>query len=136
MRTQSPYSFLVQHDRIDAKTTEPLKVYSIICKNLKDEVKVRENIVMKEHKKQLELDKVTIKQQGNLSKITQSQLQLNNAIQELGFANAGLVEKVEKFHQKKAVDVKDILFEMIYSEIQFHSKGMCLHGHLGIPVHS
>ena len=109
---------------MDSKTGESLKVYNVICKNLKDEVKVRENIVNKEHKMQLELDKTTIKDQGNLSKITQSQLQLNNAIQELGFANAGLVEKVEKFHQKKAADIKEVLFEIIYSEIQFHARGM------------
>jgi hypothetical protein len=38
--------------------------------------------------------------------------------------NQGFAENVERFHTRKTNDVKDILFEIIYSEMQYHAKSL------------
>lgn len=79
--------------------------------------------MMKEHKKQLELDKVTIKNAGDRMKISQSQMQLAHAAQDVSHVNNALADNIERFQSKKIDDVKSILYEIIYSEIQYHAKG-------------
>jgi hypothetical protein len=70
------------------------------------------------------LDKVTIKNAGDRLKISQSQLQLAHATQDVGHSNNALLENVEKFQAKKIDDVKSILYEIIYSELQYHAKAI------------
>lgn len=60
---------ITKHDRIESKTNEQLKMYKLICQNIKDEVKNRDAAVNKEHKKQLELDKLTIGSTATRTKI-------------------------------------------------------------------
>ncbi len=56
-------------------------------------------------------------------KISQSQLQLAQAAQDVSHSSAALSDNVEKFQSKKIEDIKSILFEIIYSEVQYHAKG-------------
>jgi hypothetical protein len=51
-------------------------------------------------------------------------MDLANASTGLEHVNNALAENMERFQSKKIQDVKTILYELIYSEMQYHSKGM------------
>eukprot|EP00158_Paraphelidium_tribonemae_P001731 Partr_v1_DN24742_c0_g1_i3_m37294 putative family with sequence similarity 92, member A1 len=112
------------HDRIESKTSEPLKMYKVLCKSLRDDVKNRDTAVEKEQKKRLDLDNATIKDSGNRAKITKSQLDLDNASTELSSVHTSFSANVERFQSKKTNDMRTVLFELIYSEMQYHSKSL------------
>lgn len=50
-------------------------------------------------------------------------MDLANASTGLEHANNALAENMERFQSKKIQDVKSIVYEIIYSEMQYHAKG-------------
>ncbi|KAJ3043626.1 hypothetical protein HK097_001700 [Rhizophlyctis rosea] len=96
----------------------------MICKGMRAEVKLRETARDKEQKQQQNLDRVMIKEAGNRTKITQSQMELAGASHEVQRATAGLVDSVQRFESKKRADIQSCLGEMIWSEIQYHSRAL------------
>eukprot|EP00158_Paraphelidium_tribonemae_P001733 Partr_v1_DN24742_c0_g1_i5_m37296 len=100
------------------------RILSHILPPEKDDVKNRDTAVEKEQKKRLELDNATIKDSGNRAKITKSQLDLDNASTELSSVHTSFSANVERFQSKKTNDMRTVLFELIYSEMQYHSKSL------------
>ncbi|EPZ34406.1 FAM92 protein domain-containing protein [Rozella allomycis CSF55] len=118
-------------DRMDVRAKQNLHLYKIILAHkiiiLKDELKLRENAVTKETKKQQALEKATIKSGIDKTKIVQSQLELAGANQEVVHSNLALTEHVERFETQKMLDIKSILEEILYSEMVFHAKSLELY---------
>ncbi|RKP18302.1 hypothetical protein ROZALSC1DRAFT_29995, partial [Rozella allomycis CSF55] len=116
-------------DRMDVRAKQNLHLYKIILAHkiiiLKDELKLRENAVTKETKKQQALEKATIKSGIDKTKI--SQLELAGANQEVVHSNLALTEHVERFETQKMLDIKSILEEILYSEMVFHAKSLELY---------
>lgn len=51
-------------------------------------------------------------------------MELNNAAKDLGHVSAAFADHVESFHTKKTSDIQSALYEMIYSEMEYHAKSM------------
>lgn len=49
---------------------------------------------------------------------------MQNAAQDLTHSNTSMSANVEKFYAKKIDDVKSILNEIMYSEMQYHAKAL------------
>ncbi|KAI3637047.1 hypothetical protein MIR68_004753 [Amoeboaphelidium protococcarum] len=112
------------HDRMQIKVAEPVKMYKTICTTLMEEVKNREQAVQKEQRKHAELEKTAINDTLNRQKISKTFLEIETASQNLVHMNHALTDNVAKFHERKIADVKSILNEMIYSEMQYHAKAL------------
>ncbi|TPX64865.1 hypothetical protein SpCBS45565_g05609 [Spizellomyces sp. 'palustris'] len=114
----------VATDRINIVSQEPLKLYSMICTRMKNEVKARESAAQKEHKKQEQLDKILIKDAANRTRISQSQLQLAGATQDVRTATGALVDSVHRFESQKRADLQRSLGEFLWNEMNFHAQAL------------
>ena len=59
----------IQHDRIEVRARQPLRLFRDLCKGVQDEWNKRENLIKKEHGKKATLDKTFGKDAGNKMKI-------------------------------------------------------------------
>ncbi|TPX33384.1 hypothetical protein SmJEL517_g03765 [Synchytrium microbalum] len=110
--------------RVDCLSAEPLKLYSMICSNLKGQIRLRESAIEKEQRKQIQLDKVMIKESGNRTKVSQSQLELAGATNDVQLATAALLTDIRRFEETKRTDMRIVLGEFLFTEISYHAKAI------------
>ena len=77
-----------------------------VCEKLKTEIKNREGALEKQCKKQVNLDKLIIKDSGNRARINQCQIELADATLQIKNTTNLLVDSVDKFEIMKRKDVR------------------------------
>ncbi|TPX39458.1 hypothetical protein SeMB42_g05873 [Synchytrium endobioticum] len=110
--------------RIDCLSTEPLKIYNMICSQLKGQIRLREAAIEKEQRKQTQLDRVMIKESANRTKVSQSQLELAGATNDVQLATAALLADIRRFEETKRTDLRSVLGEFLFTEISYHAKAI------------
>ena len=80
-------------------------------------------MIQKQLKKQQELEKVTTKESGNRSKIGQIQQELDLMTQNIAQLSQSVSTHGEEFQMKKIDDLRGLLNELLYSEMEFHARG-------------
>ncbi|KAJ3020671.1 hypothetical protein HKX48_000400 [Thoreauomyces humboldtii] len=110
--------------RITLLSQDPIKLYSMICGRMKNEVKAREAAMKKEQQKQENLDKVVIKDGQNRSKINQLQLELTTAHQDTRTATTTLMDSMHRFEVEKRADLQKSLGQFIWNEMNFHAQAL------------
>ncbi|KAJ3184954.1 hypothetical protein HDU87_002520 [Geranomyces variabilis] len=110
--------------RINLLSQEPLKLYSMICSRMKNEVKARESAIKKEQQKQENFDRVVIKDGTNTTKINQLQLELKSAHQDTRNVTAQLMDSVARFESEKRDNLQKSLGEFIWNEMNYHSQAL------------
>ncbi|KAJ3145585.1 hypothetical protein HDU86_000862 [Geranomyces michiganensis] len=110
--------------RINLLSQEPLKLYSMICNRMKNEVKARESAIKKEQQKQENFDRVVIKDGTNTTKINQMQLELKSAHQDTRNVTAQLMDSVARFESEKRDNLQKSLGEFIWNEMNYHSQAL------------
>ncbi|KAJ3410485.1 hypothetical protein HDV05_003700 [Chytridiales sp. JEL 0842] len=109
-------------ERLDAMSRDPLKMYTTLCGTLKQEITHRDKAKEKEKKKEAALDKVMMSDAGNRARISQTQMELVGATNEVAHATEALIESIRRFEAQKRLDIKHSLSEIIWSEINYHAK--------------
>ncbi|ORZ30419.1 FAM92 protein [Catenaria anguillulae PL171] len=123
-------------DRVNLKCREPLGMYASICDGVLDDLKVREVAIRKEQEKQLQLDRIQVRESGNRTKINQGHIELSGASHEATTSSLALTDTVERFELKKVTDIKSCMQEFVYSQMQFHAKSLEIYTDLMALINS
>ncbi|KAI8819737.1 FAM92 protein-domain-containing protein [Fimicolochytrium jonesii] len=110
--------------RINILSQEPLKLYSMHCSKMKNEVKAREVAMKKEHQKQEAFDKTVIKEGTNRTKINQTQLELTSAHTDTSNVTTALLDSVHRFESTKRADLRTSLGEFLWNEMNYHAQAL------------
>lgn len=114
----------VAQARIQTNSLEPLKVYKLMCKKMKADLKSRDSALQKELRTQRKLDQLAIKEPGNIPRISQQQLSLASSVQDVVNSTNSLNVNMATFEARKNIDLKQSLGEYLYTEIAYHARAL------------
>jgi hypothetical protein len=69
------------------------------------------------------LEKTSVKEASNRAKIAQLQQELDASTMVVNSLNKQVSDRGLEYETRKAQDFQQILYEMLYSEVEYHAKG-------------
>ncbi|KAI9104101.1 FAM92 protein-domain-containing protein [Phlyctochytrium arcticum] len=105
-------------------TREPLKYYKALCSRLRDEIRMRDTAVMKEMRKQEQLDRLLLQDAANRGKITQGQMALSGANHGAASVTETLLGHVHTFESQKRRDLKVAIGQLIREQMNFYAQSL------------
>ncbi|XP_058011449.1 CBY1-interacting BAR domain-containing protein 2 [Ahaetulla prasina] len=111
-------------ERLEQKVVEPLKVYGVLIKQAKAEIKNFSKARKIEIKQLEKLEKIRHKPPSNQHMISQIESQAHKASVDASRTTQQLEETVDEFQKKKLKDIQKIFLDFIGIEMVFHSKAL------------
>ncbi|KAI9002673.1 FAM92 protein-domain-containing protein [Gaertneriomyces semiglobifer] len=109
---------------INANSKEPLRLYPMICNRMKNEIRAMEDTVSKETKKRDTLDRILIKDAANRTRVSQAQLELKSAHQDVTNVSNNVLDSLLRFEGQKRADLRKSLGEMFRTEMNYHARAL------------
>ncbi|XJO77857.1 hypothetical protein BDV3_002384 [Batrachochytrium dendrobatidis] len=113
--------------RIESLAIGPLRLYGPICNKINTYAKMQRAALDNERKKRELLDNAILKDGGDQEtrvRINQSQMDLAGASRAAMNSTTTLHDSVLTFEQRRRNDLKNVLSEIVWSEMQFHAKSL------------
>ncbi|KAJ6657162.1 hypothetical protein lerEdw1_002751 [Lerista edwardsae] len=109
-------------ERLEVKVVEPLKVYKVLIKQIKTEIKKFRNARNNEIKQLEKLEKIRQKSPFDQQMIAESSVHkasvdASRTTQELG-------ETIDEFQKQKLKDIQKVFLEFVTIEMVFHAKAL------------
>ncbi|XP_070617958.1 CBY1-interacting BAR domain-containing protein 2 [Erythrolamprus reginae] len=111
-------------ERLEQKVVEPLKVYGVLIKQAKAEIKKFSKARKIEIKQLEKLEKTRHKSPSNQHMISQVESQAHKASVDASRTSQQLEETVEEFQKQKLKDIQKIFLDFIGIEMSFHAKAL------------
>ncbi|XP_070809034.1 CBY1-interacting BAR domain-containing protein 2 [Pituophis catenifer annectens] len=111
-------------ERLEQKVVEPLKVYGVLIKQAKAEIKNFSKVRKTEIKQLEKLEKTRHKAPSNQHMISQVESQAHKASVDASRTTQQLEETVDEFQRKKLKDIQKIFLDFIGIEMAFHAKAL------------
>ncbi|XP_020670213.3 CBY1-interacting BAR domain-containing protein 2 isoform X2 [Pogona vitticeps] len=111
-------------ERLEAKVIEPLKVYGILIKQTKAEIKKFNKDRNNEIKQLEKLEKIRQKSPSDRHMITQAESQVHKASVDASRSTRHLEETIDEFQRQKLKDIQKIFLDFVTIEMAFHAKAL------------
>nr|XP_060644245.1 CBY1-interacting BAR domain-containing protein 2 [Anolis sagrei ordinatus] len=111
-------------ERLEMKVVEPLKVYGVLIKQTKAEIK-KFNRARNNEIKQLEkLEKIRQKSPSDRHMISQAESEVHRASVDASRSTQQLEETIDEFQKQKLKDIQKIFLDFVTVEMVFHAKAL------------
>ncbi|XP_061449839.1 CBY1-interacting BAR domain-containing protein 2 [Rhineura floridana] len=111
-------------ERLEMKVVEPLKMYGIVIKQTRAEIK-KFNKARNNEIKQLEkLEKIRQKSPSDRQLISQAESQVHKATVDASRSTQQLEETIDEFQKQKLKDIQKIFLDFVTVEMVFHAKAL------------
>ncbi|XP_042336638.1 CBY1-interacting BAR domain-containing protein 2 isoform X2 [Sceloporus undulatus] len=111
-------------ERLEMKVVEPLKVYGVLIKQTRAEIK-KFNAARNKEIKQLEkLEKIRQKSPSDRHMISQAESQAHRASVDASRSTQQLEETIDEFQKQKLKDIQKIFLDFVTVEMVFHAKAL------------
>ncbi|XP_039174547.1 CBY1-interacting BAR domain-containing protein 2 isoform X2 [Crotalus tigris] len=111
-------------ERLEQKVVEPLKVYGVLIKQAKAEIKKFSKARKNEIKQLEKLEKTRQRSPSNQHMISQVESQAHKASVDASRTTQQLEETVDEFQKQKLKDIQKIFLDFIGIEMAFHAKAL------------
>uniref|UniRef100_A0A8D2LDZ9 Family with sequence similarity 92 member B n=1 Tax=Varanus komodoensis TaxID=61221 RepID=A0A8D2LDZ9_VARKO len=109
-------------ERLEVKVVEPLKVYGMLIKQTRADIKKFNNARKNEMKQLQQLEKIRLKSPSNRHVIAESQV--HKASVDASRSTQRLEETIDEFQKQKLQDIQKIFLDFISIEMVFHAKAL------------
>ncbi|KAJ7311895.1 hypothetical protein JRQ81_006213 [Phrynocephalus forsythii] len=111
-------------ERLEMKVIEPLKMYGILIKQTKAEIKKFNKDRNREIKQLEKLEKIRQKSPSDRHMITQAESQVYKASVDASRSTRHLEETIDEFQKQKLKDIQRIFLDFVTIEMVFHAKAL------------
>ncbi|XP_066494049.1 CBY1-interacting BAR domain-containing protein 2 [Tiliqua scincoides] len=111
-------------ERLEMKVVEPLKVYGVLIKQTRAEIKKFNNARNNEIKQLEKLEKIRQKSPSDRHMITQAECNVHKASVDASRTTQQLEETIDEFQKQKLKDIQKIFLEFVTIEMVFHAKAL------------
>ncbi|KAF7244757.1 Protein FAM92B [Varanus komodoensis] len=107
-------------ERLEVKVVEPLKVYGMLIKQTRADIKKFNNARKNEMKQLQQLEKIRLKSPSN----RHAESQVHKASVDASRSTQRLEETIDEFQKQKLQDIQKIFLDFISIEMVFHAKAL------------
>lgn len=111
-------------ERLETKVVEPLKVYGVLIKQTRAEIKKFNNARNNEIKQLEKLEKIRQKSPSDRQMISQAESNVHKASVDASRTTQQLEETIDEFQKQKLKDIQKIFLEFVTIEMVFHAKAL------------
>ncbi|XP_062997166.1 CBY1-interacting BAR domain-containing protein 2 [Elgaria multicarinata webbii] len=111
-------------ERLEMKVVEPLKVYGVLIKQTKADIKKFNNARKNEIKQLEKLERIRQNSPSDRHMISQAESQVHKASVDASRSTQQLEETIDEFQKQKLKDIQKIFLDFVSIEMVFHAKAL------------
>ncbi|XP_034975376.2 CBY1-interacting BAR domain-containing protein 2 [Zootoca vivipara] len=111
-------------ERLEVKVIAPLKMYGMLIKQTRAEIKKFNNARNNEIKQLEKLEKIRQKSPSDRQMISQAESQVHKASVDANRTTQQLEETMDEFQKQKLKDIQKIFLDFVTIEMTFHAKAL------------